>query len=189
MNHEREDSHLGGTSLVKLNSTLVQLGLFIEGVPAEVDGVVTEITDEFSSSDVLHHAKLEESDEGDQLSNSSGRDGIDGGESVRDGCKAGAMVVNVSWESDSGFGNEVADNGKHGDTSVLELDVSETVELRLVTIGNEAERIEETKRGLGSKFTIKRVNGSDLGGSLGWRKGGGGCEEGCNDNTLHCECL
>ena len=189
MDHKGKDSHLGGTSLVELNSTLLQLGLLVERVPAEVDGIITEITNEFSSSDVLHDSELKETDEGDKLSNSSGRNGLDGGEPIRNGREGGAVVVNVAWETDSGLSNEVSNNGKHGDTSVLELDISETVELRLVTIGNEAERIEESKWGLGAEFILEGVERSDLGGRLSWRKGGGGGKKGSNDDTLHCECL
>ena len=43
VDHKGEHTHLGGTSLVKLNSTLGHLGLGIEGVPAEVKGTVTEV--------------------------------------------------------------------------------------------------------------------------------------------------
>ena len=87
MNHKSEDSHLGGTALVELDGTLVGLGLFIEGVPSEVDGLVTEVTREFSSGDVLHDTKLEESDESNKLGNTGSRDGGDSTESVRDGCE------------------------------------------------------------------------------------------------------
>jgi hypothetical protein len=37
VDHEAEESHLGGTSLVQLNGTLGNLGLFIELLPAKVD--------------------------------------------------------------------------------------------------------------------------------------------------------
>ena len=64
MHHKSEDSQLGGTSVVQLNSTLLELGLLVEGVPAEVNVVITEVSDEFSSGDVLHDSKLKESNEG-----------------------------------------------------------------------------------------------------------------------------
>ena len=36
VNHKSEDSHHGGTSVVQFNTTLLELGFFIKGVPAEV---------------------------------------------------------------------------------------------------------------------------------------------------------
>jgi hypothetical protein len=50
--------------------------------------------------------------------------------------KGGSGAVDVSRETDTGLSNELSNNGKHGNTSVLDLDVSETVELLLVTIGD-----------------------------------------------------
>merc|ERR1719203_1230014 len=51
VHHKRKDSHLCGTALVQLNGTLLQLGLLIEGIPSEVEGVIAEVTDELSSGD------------------------------------------------------------------------------------------------------------------------------------------
>ena len=185
VNHQGKDSHLGGTSLVELNSTLAQLGLSIEGVPAEVKGAVAEVTNEFSSGDVLHDGKLEETNEGDNLSETGRWDGVDGSETSWDGLEGGAGEVNVAWETGSGLGHKVSDNGKHGDTSVLDLDVSETVELLLVTVGNQAKRIEESERSLGTELAFEGVEGSHLGGGLGWSESSSGGKEGCDDNRLH----
>jgi hypothetical protein len=101
------------------------------------------------------------------------------------GREGGAFVINVTWETDSGLGNKVSDNGKHGDTSVLDLDIAETVELLLVSIGDQSKRIEESKRSLGADFTFEGVKGSHLGGRLGWSKSSGGGEEGSDDDRLH----
>merc|ERR1719197_1761868 len=114
---------------------LGKLGLLVEGVPAKVEGVVAEVTNELSAGDVLHDGKLKETNEGNQLSNSGSRDGVEGGETVGDIGEGKSGVVNVSGKTDSGLGNEVSDNGKHGDTSVLDLDVSEALELFFITIG------------------------------------------------------
>ena len=51
--------------------------------------------------------------------------------------------------------DQVSGNGKHGNTSVLKLNKSESVELFLVTVGNEAKRIEESERGLGAQFRLE----------------------------------
>ena len=61
--HESEDSHHGGTALVELNGTLLELGLRIEGVPAKVDGSVAEVTDVLTRSGDVTHDHLEEEDE------------------------------------------------------------------------------------------------------------------------------
>lgn len=73
----------------------------IESVPSEVKGVVTEVTDEFSSGDVLHDSKLQETNEGNNLGNSGSRDGVEGGETVRDIGERKSRVVNVSGQSDT----------------------------------------------------------------------------------------
>jgi hypothetical protein len=47
--HESKDSELGGTSVVQLQSTLLELLLVGEGVPSKVDASVTEVTNELVS--------------------------------------------------------------------------------------------------------------------------------------------
>jgi hypothetical protein len=73
----------------------------IEGVPSEVEGVVTEVTNEFSSGNVLHDGKFQETNEGNNLRNTSSGDGVEGGETVGDIREGEAGVVNVSGQSDS----------------------------------------------------------------------------------------
>jgi len=75
VNHKSKDTHHSGTSVIQLNGTLGELGLFIEGVPAEVKGAVTEVTNVFISSslNVLHDTKLKESNEGKDLEGSGYR--------------------------------------------------------------------------------------------------------------------
>ena len=189
MDHKGKDTHHGGTSLVKLDGTLGKLGFLIEGVPSEVKGVVTEVTDEFSSGDVLHDGKLKEANEGNKLGNSGSRDGVEGGESVGDILELESRVVNVSGETDSGFLDKVSNNGKHGDTSVLDLDVSETVELFLVSISNQAEGVEESKRSLGTELVLEGVQGGGGSGLLGRSESSGGGNKGKGDNRLHFGCI
>jgi hypothetical protein len=187
VDHKGKDTHLGGTSLVELDGTLLELGLFVEGIPAEVDVVVTEVTNKFSSGDVLHDSNLQKADESDDLGNTSLGDGGQCGESVGDGRKSVARVVNVSRKTDSGLLNKVPSNGKHGHTSVLDLDETQAVESGLVTVGNEAEGVEETKRSLGTELVFEGHVGGDrsTGSVLGRGKGGGTSEEGGDDNGLH----
>jgi hypothetical protein len=189
VDHKSQHTHLGGTALVQFNGTLLKLGLSIEGIPSVVKSIVTEVTWEFSSGDVLHDGKLQEANEGENLKGSG--DGnclrsLPSGTDIREG---GSRVVNVSWKADSGSGDKVSDNTKHTDTSVLDLDVTKTVELFLVTISDKTKRIEETKRSLGTKFTLERVQGGGLGGLLGRSESSGGSDKGGKDGGLHDDIL
>ena len=185
MDHKSEDSHHGGTSLVQLDSALGELGVGIKGVPAVVDEAVTEVTNEFSSGDVLHDEDLKESDESEELEKGSrgkAGDGVETGRNVRE---LGSREVNGSRKTDSGLFDEVSNDGKHGNTSVLDLNVSETVEVFLVSIGDKSEGVEEAKRRLGSEFILEGLQGGGLGGLLGRSEGGGSGDEGGKDGELH----
>ncbi|EJK45349.1 hypothetical protein THAOC_36041 [Thalassiosira oceanica] len=190
VDHKSKDAHHGGTAVVKLDATLGELSLLIKGVPAEVEGAVPEVTDELVSSslDVLHDEELENTNESNDLGKSSSRDGVrsvDGGPAVGERVERVSGRVDASAEVDSGAGDDVSEEGKLGDTSVLDLDVSETVESLLVGVVKEAERIEESKRRLGSELTLERI---ELGGGLaglGRGEGGGRADEGEGSNRLH----
>ena len=185
VDHEGKDTHLGGAALVELNGTLSELGFLVEGVPAEVKGVVTEVTNEFSSGNVLHDKDLEEANEGNKLANSGSLDGGKGGETIGDIRKCQAGVVNVSGETESGLLDKVSGDGKHTDASVLDLDVTETVELLLVAILNQAEGIEESNRVLGSKLTFEGLQGGGGDSLLGRGESDGRGNKRCDDNRLH----
>ena len=185
VDHKGKDSHLGGTALVELDGTLLHLGLLVEGVPSEVKSLVTEVTDEFSSGDVLHDSEFKESDEGNDLANSGTLDGGKGGETVGDSGERKSLVVNVSGKTDSGLLDEVSSDGEHTDASVLDLDVTETVELLLVTIGDKSEGVEESKRSLGSELVFEGLQGGGGGSLLDRGESNGRGDEGCDDNRLH----
>ena len=190
MDHESKDTHHGGTAVVELDGTLGELGLLVKGVPAEVEGAVPEVTDELVSGslDVLHDAKLENTDEGDDLGKSGSRDGVrsvDGGPAVGERVERVSGLVDASAEVDSGAGDDVSEEGKLGDTSVLDLDVSEALESLLVGVVKEAKRIEESERSLGSELGLEGV---ELGGGLaglGRGEGGSGANEGEGGDRLH----
>ncbi len=186
MDHEGQDSHHSGTSVVQFDSTLLQLGLLIEGVPSVVEGSVAEISREFGfSGDILHDGKLQKTDEGNNLANTGSSDVVEGGESISDLRESKSLVVDVSRETDSGLGDKVSENGKHGDTSVLEFDVSKTSELGFITIGDKSERIEESKRRLGTEFSLEGVEGGGGSGLLGRGKGSSRGDKGGKDGDLH----
>ena len=189
VDHKSQKTHHGGTALVQLNGTLLKLGLFIEAVPAEVKGSVAEVTWEFSSGDVLHDGQFKEANEGEDLKGSSNWNlggSLPAGGDVRE---LGSRHVNVSWKADSGSGGQVSDNTKHADTSVLDLDVTKTVELFLVTILNKAKRIEESKRRLGTKGILEGVQGGGLGSLLDRGEGRGSSDKGGKDGGLHVDSL
>ena len=158
MNSETEDAHHGGTALVELDGALLELLLLGEGVPAEVnaEGHVAEIAGELTGSgNVAHDKELEPSDEEDDLEEALAGDGIGavkGVEAVGDVGELAAAEVDGTVEVDTGTGDDVAKEGKHGDAAVLDLNVTEAVELGLVTVGDQAEGIEKAKRGLGTKL-------------------------------------
>mmetsp|Transcript_9890 Transcript_9890/g.21286 ORF Transcript_9890/g.21286 Transcript_9890/m.21286 type:complete len:215 (+) Transcript_9890:269-913(+) len=191
VDHKTEDSHHGGTSVVELDGTLLHLLFLIEIIPSEVNVSVTEVTDEFvsGSGNILHETNFEESNEGDDLDKSGGRDGVrseKGGNSVREGVEGVSGVVDGSGKVKSSTGGDLSKEGKHTDTSVLDLGVSKLVESVLVNISvQKSKRIEESKWWLGSKLILEGLEGG--GGSLlldrGERSGGG--DKGCEDGGFH----
>ena len=188
VHHKSKDSQLCSTSVVKLNSTLRKLGLLIEGVPSEVKSLVTEVTRELSSGDVLHDEKLKESYEGNELEKSSLGDSSNSSPSIGDGVEGGSRVVNVSGKVDTSTGDDVSEESKLTDTSVLELNVTETVETVLVSIIKKSKRIEESKRRLNSELALESVEGSGGLGNLGRSESSCRGDEGCEDK-LHFDCL
>ena len=188
MNHESKNSHHSSTSLVELDSTLRKLGLLIEGVPSEVKSLVTEVTRELSSSNVLHYEELKESNESDNLEKSSLGDCSNSSPSVRDGVEGSSRVVNLSGKVDSSTGDDVSEESKLGDTSVLDLNVTEAVETILVSIIKKSKGIEESKRSLCSDLTLKGVEGSGGLCNLGRCESSSRCDKG-GENKLHCDNL
>ena len=157
VDHEGEDAHHGGTALVELDGALLELGLLVEGVPAEIDEAVAEVADEFTGlgavGGVLHDEGLEEADEGEELEEAGSGDVLEGLESGGDVGEVDALAGgDGSGETDAGGGGKVTGDGEHGDATVLDLDVTETVEVGLITVGDEAKRIVEAKGGLGSEL-------------------------------------
>ena len=190
VDHKSEDSHHGGTSVVELDGTLGELGLFVEVVPSEVEGSVSEVTDELVSGswDVLHDTELEDSDEGEDLDGTERRHSVrsgDGGPSVRDGLEGLSILADGTIEVDTVSGDNLSEEGKHGDTSVLDLNVSETVEFLLVTVFDESERIEVSKRWLGTEDILESGKAGGGLGLLDRGEGAGGGDEGGENGRLH----
>ena len=191
VNHKSEDSEHSGTAVVELDGTLLKLGLFIKVIPAEVDVSVTEVTNVFvaGSGNITHEGNLQPTDEGDDLALSLEGDGIradKSGNTVGEGVEGVSSVVNVSWKVDSSTGDNLSKEGKLSNTSVLDLNVTETVETLLGAVSREhAEGIKESKRRLDSKLILESVEGG--GGLAGRGRGesGGGADKGSDDGRLH----
>mmetsp|Transcript_3344 Transcript_3344/g.6258 ORF Transcript_3344/g.6258 Transcript_3344/m.6258 type:complete len:215 (-) Transcript_3344:114-758(-) len=183
--HKSKDSHHGSTSVVELNSTLGKLGLLIERVPSKVNETVTEVTNELSSSDVLHDKKLKESNKGNDLEKSSLGNSIDSSPAVGDGVEGSSIIVDVSGKVNSSTGDDVSKESKLGDTSVLDLYITKTIETFLVSIVKKSKRIEESKRRLDSKLRLESLEGSgglsNLGGSESSSRG----DKGGKESELH----
>jgi hypothetical protein len=191
MDHKSEDSEHGSTAVVQLNGTLLKLGLFIKVIPAEVNVSVTEVTNVLvsSSGNITHEGNLQPSNEGDDLALSLEGDGVrsdQGGNTVGERVEGVSGVVNVSGEVDSGTGDDLAKEGKLSDTSVLDLNITETVETFLGNVsGEKAEGIEESKRRLDSKLILEGVQGGGGGLVLGRGESGGRADKGSDDGRLH----
>ena len=109
-------------------------------------------------------------------------DGINGGPSVGDGVEGGSRLVDISWKGDSVTCDNLSKEGKLSNTSMLDLNVTESVETLLVGIVKKSERIEESKRWLNSKLSLEGVEGSgSLGNLCRCESGGRGSKGGGND--------
>jgi hypothetical protein len=187
VHHKSKNSHHGGTSVVQLNSTLLHLLLLRESIPSEVNESVTEVTNELSSGDVLHDEKLKESNEGNDLSEAGSGDGVgavDGSPSVGERVEGVTGIVNVSGKVDSGTSDDVSKESKLGDTSVLQLNVTKTVETLLVGVVEESEGIEESKGSLDTELVLESVESSGGLGNLSGSKGGGRGQRGGDEDRL-----
>ena len=194
VNHKSEDSHHSGTAVVKLDGTLLKLGLLIKVIPSEVNVSVTEVTNVLvsGSGNITHEGALKNSNEGDDLNKSGGGDGVgaeEGSNTVGEGVEGVTGVVDGSGKVDSGAGHDLSKEGKLGNTSVLDLNITETVESLLGAVARKhTEGIEESKRRLGTKLILEGTErGGDLAG-LGRGESGGAGDKGGNDGRLHVGC-
>ena len=115
VDHEAKDAHHGGTAVVELDGALGELGLLIEGVPAEVEGAIAEIAGELGlAGDILHDEELKDANEGDDLEKAGLGDGagsVDGRKTVGEGIEGIAGVVDVPRKVDAVAGDDLAKEG------------------------------------------------------------------------------
>jgi hypothetical protein len=109
---------------------------------------VAEVTGEFTSScHILHDVSFQESNEEEDLEESLCRDGVrtvQSSPSVGVRIEAVTSQVDRSWQVDSCPGDDVTQERQLADPSVLQFDVSQPVEVLLVAIGHDLERVEES---------------------------------------------
>jgi hypothetical protein len=186
VDHQSEDTHLGGTAVVQLNGPLFQLFLIGKGIPSKVNEVVAEVTGEFSSDAVSHDGNLQESNESKDLCDTGGRDGREGIKSAGNVCEGSSIVGDQSRKTDTGLGGEVSSDGKHANTTVLDLNEAEAIESGLVSVGNKAKRIPETERLLNTDFVFESLQRSGGGSLLSRSEGSGRGKKRGKDSELHC---
>lgn len=169
MHHEAKDAHLSGTAIVELDGLLLVEGLL---VPARGAGL--------GLLDVgLAHseATLDGSDSEQGAEHGLGREGGKGGNAGGD---LGQIVAGGEGlgQAVAGSGHKVAEDGKLGDTAVLGLHVAEAVEAILVSVLEQAKRVPEAKRGLGTDLGLeahlhgRRASNAGHGGESGGRAEG-----------------
>ena len=188
MDHEGKETHLGGTSLVQFLGAKV-VHLLLAGATEEADGEGRsgEVTWE-GSFGLLPSGNLKGTAECEDLEcawNWNGEGRVPSGSEVGE---LGSIGGDITWEVDASLVDKVSNNTELADTSVLNLNTTETIELGLVTISYHAKRIEETKGGLGTKFILKCLEssgGDDLVGGGGKSRSGG--NEGGENGELHLE--
>ena len=185
MDHKGKDSHLSGTSIVELDGTLGKLLLISEFIPSKVNLSIAEVTDEFSSDNILHDEQFKSTNEGNGFGKASGGDGFEGSESSGDISEFLSAQFDWSRKTDSGVGYEVTNDGKHGNTSVLELNISETIETLLASTVEKAKRVELSKGLLGTKGILEGTEGGGGSSLLGRGKGGSRGDERGKNGGLH----
>mmetsp|Transcript_17348 Transcript_17348/g.22555 ORF Transcript_17348/g.22555 Transcript_17348/m.22555 type:complete len:222 (+) Transcript_17348:116-781(+) len=187
VDHKSQHTHLGSTALVQFNSTLGHLCFLIKRVPTEVDGTVTEVTNEFVfASNILHDGEFKETGEGKNLKGAGNRNGSTGIPARSQVRELGSVHGDVTRKVDTGLVDQVSNNTKHADTSMLDLNETKTVELFLVAVSNKTKGIKETKRTLGTNLFCKGREGHGGRSFLRNRgKGSGGGEEGGENGRLH----
>ena len=126
----------GGAAVVDLDGVLGELGLLVEVVPAKVDVAVAEVADKLVAGafDIAHEGALQHVNEGHELHESGGGDGVrsdEGGNAVGEGVEGVAGVVDVAREVEAAAGGDLAEEGQLTDAAVLDLDVPEAVKALL----------------------------------------------------------
>jgi hypothetical protein len=158
-----------------------ELGLLIEGVPAEVDSSVTKSPGNLDSP-VMSFITEDSRTPTKELDKATPADLLEGGKTVggRKGLSESRWLLEDGCQPWTRYPTTASML-----RPFLISTAREAVELLLVTIGDKAKGIEESKRSLGTELVFEgHVGGNrSTGGVLG-SEGGGTGDEGGNDNRL-----
>jgi len=124
------------------------------------------------------------SDSEDDLSPAKERDGVDGGNSVRDIGRAELSGDEVISET-VGFRGDVSEDGKHGNTSVLEFRGTVLGELLFRDSVRETGGVPESNRGEGTNLVFEGLDSRGGTSYLGGGESSGGAGKGSEDSELH----
>jgi hypothetical protein len=114
-----------------------------------------QVTDEFSGArDILHYSDLKESNEGKDLGKTSSTNRWERSDARRNGLERRSVVIDITRETHSGSGDNVAKNSKHRDTAVLDLNITQAIEAGSISILQESEWVKESERCLGANLTL-----------------------------------
>ena len=136
---EAKDIHHGRTSIVRLNSTLVELVFLFKGVPTKLNGTIAEFTNKIASLSaivrVLHHHNLKEYNEYGKLEEALLGGGVsarDGFQDIGGGFKGVNTVVNISRKENAVAGNDMYQEGKMRNAAVIDIRIQKAIEALLI---------------------------------------------------------
>jgi hypothetical protein len=185
------NAHHGGPAVVDLNRAFLGLPLVTLTRPFEIGltgraGVVAGELPALERRCANLHAK----DEHHDLHETGGWDGIQTRQTGRHIGK-GDVTAEHTGETHTGEGDEITNDGEHGNTAVLELTESQAVKLFLRRVRRQLERVEKAEWRLGTNLlgvvgvqchTVAAVAAEDR---LLRSKGRGAGQEGGDDGELH----
>jgi hypothetical protein len=182
-NHVTENSHHSGTSIVDLGVQLAGLFFGVEVLSEPTNSVVSVVLGS------RHPCKLDKGEEEKDLKKSGVGDGAD---SINTSGDIGELQVlrrrKVSIEGDVVVVDNDTDNSSHGNTSVLALDSSATLE-RLGFSFEPSKGVIDSKRGGDTDLKFIDVQGGGCLSLLGRGESGGGSGEEGGDSEFHLVCL
>jgi hypothetical protein len=116
-----------------------------------------QVTDEFSGArDILHYSNLKESNKGKDLGKTSATNRWERSDTGGNGLERRSVVINVTWETHTGSGDNVTKNSKHRDSAVFDLNITQAIEAGTISTIQESERVKESERCLGANLTFER---------------------------------
>lgn len=116
------------------------------------------------------------------------RDALETGKSNGNGGEACTVVINITRKTHTGSSHNMSGDGQHGNTTVLDLDVAQTVETVLILLIDHVEGVPEAEGCLGAELILEASSlQSGVGGlGSGRSEGCSGGGEGSGNCEFHC---